>query len=163
MTTKPKDRSGALADPSTRVLAWIVGIVVLGIGAMFISSQLGVSWGSNGDRPTSASRPSVQASRPPVPVQASRPPVQHYAEGYVPTDQEIEEADQESREKVFGKRWSCFYDPTMNNNWHDDVRCTDGPNSYRPILLADRGFVTEEDMRAAGQDYENHLNSGVKP
>lgn len=163
MTTKPKDRSGAWADPSTRVLAWIVGIVVLGIGAMFISSQLGVSWGSNGDRPTSASRPSVQASRPPVPVQASRPPVQHYAEGYVPTDQEIEEADQESREKVFGKGWSCFYDPTMNENWHDDVRCTNGPKSYRPILLADRGFVTEEDMRAAGQDHENHLNSGVKP
>lgn len=161
MTTKPKDRSGALADPSIRVLAWIVGIVVLGIGAMFISSQLGVSWGSNGDRPTSASRPSVQASRPSV--QASRPPVQHYAEGYVPTDQEIEEAQQESWEKVFGKRWSCFYDPTMNNNWHDDVRCTNGAKSYRPILLADRGFVTEEDMRAAGQDYESYLNSGGTP
>ncbi|MFC9352879.1 hypothetical protein [Arthrobacter sp. NPDC057013] len=81
----------------------------------------------------------------------------------MPTDQEIEEAQQESWEKVFGKRWSCFYDPTMNENWHDDVRCTSGAKSYRPILLADWGFVTEEDMRAAGQDYENHLNSGVKP
>ncbi|MFF2244276.1 hypothetical protein ACFVTM_08875 [Arthrobacter sp. NPDC058130] len=161
MTTKPKDRSGALADPSIRVLAWCVGIVVLGMGAWLIFGQHGLSGASKVDRPTSASRPSVQASRPPV--QASRPPVKHYADGYVPTDQEIEEADEESREKIFGKRWSCFYDPTMNENWHDDVRCTNGPKSYRPILLADQGFVTEEDMRAAGQDHENYLNSGGMP
>ena len=98
---------------------------------------------SNGDRQT----------------RTSPRPVEYVKKDYKPTDQEIEAADEESREKIFGKRWSCYYEPTMNNNWHDDVRCTNGPKSYRPILLADRGFVTEEEMRAAGRDHEKHLHS----
>lgn len=147
MTTKPKDRSGAWADFGTGVFAWISGAAVLGFGAWLLFGQPDLAGASNGDRQT----------------RTSQRPVQYVDEDYKPTDQEIEEAVQESREKVFGKGWSCFYDPTMNENWHDDVRCTNGAKSYRPILLADRGFVTEEDMRAAGQDYENHLNSGGKP
>ena len=102
---------------------------------------------SNGDRQT----------------RTSQRPVPYVDRDYEPTDQEIEAAYEEAREKMLGKRWSCYYEPTMNENWHDDVRCTNGPKSYRPILLADWGFVTEEDMRAAGQDYENYLNSVGTP
>ena len=144
MTTKPKRRSGALTDFGTHVLAWIMGAVLLltGCGS---GAQAGAE--EQGERPTRASQPHFQ----------------YDDEDYEPTDQEIEEAVQSSWEKAFGQVWSCFYDPTMNNDWHDDVRCTDGANSHRPILLADWGFVTEEDMRAAGQEYESYLNAGGTP
>lgn len=80
---------------------------------------------------------------------------------YEPSDAEVEQANRESWERVTGQQWSCFYDPTMNNDWHDDVLCTDGPTSHRPVLLADWNFVTENDMRAAAQDHENYLNAGA--
>lgn len=53
--------------------------------------------------------------------------------------------------------WDCFYEPTMNEDWHDDVLCTNGLQSERPILLPGQ-FVTEDDMRAAGEEYEAMLN-----
>lgn len=54
--------------------------------------------------------------------------------------------------------WDCYYDPTMNNDWHDDVICRDGVDSLRPILLPESGFVTEDEMIAAGEAYEVELN-----
>ncbi|MFE7844571.1 hypothetical protein ACFUTX_05165 [Microbacterium sp. NPDC057407] len=57
------------------------------------------------------------------------------------------------------ERWSCYWDPTMNEDWHDDVLCTRGYEYDRPILLADWGFVTQDDMMAAAADYEAWLNS----
>lgn len=53
--------------------------------------------------------------------------------------------------------WDCVWDPTMNDNWHDDVICWRGAESVRPILL-DGQFVTEADMIAAGEAYEAQLN-----
>ena len=47
----------------------------------------------------------------------------------------------------------------MNENWHDDVYCTDGVDAIRPILLEGQ-FVTEADMIAAGEAYEAELNAG---
>lgn len=74
------------------------------------------------------------------------------SDSFEPTDEEIRDA--------LGTSWNCFYDPSMNNNWHDDVVCRNGVESYRPILLADLGFVTEEEMRAAAEAHEAELNSG---
>jgi hypothetical protein len=54
--------------------------------------------------------------------------------------------------------WDCSYEPSINDNWHDDVLCTNGIESFRPNLLPDSGFVTEEEMTAAGQAYEVELN-----
>lgn len=54
--------------------------------------------------------------------------------------------------------WSCSYEPTMNENWHDDVICRNGQESHRPSLLEGQ-FVTEDDMRSAAADYEAYLNS----
>jgi len=55
--------------------------------------------------------------------------------------------------------WSCDYIPTINNNWHDDVLCSRGPEQLRPILLPNQSFVTEAAMRAAAADYESKLNA----
>jgi hypothetical protein len=55
--------------------------------------------------------------------------------------------------------WSCFWDPTINDDWHDDVLCTRGPESIRPTLLPGQDFVTEEEMVAAGAEYAEALNA----
>jgi hypothetical protein len=54
--------------------------------------------------------------------------------------------------------WSCFWDPTMNDDWHDDVLCARGLETVRPTLLPDQSFVTEADMMAAAAEYEATLN-----
>jgi hypothetical protein len=87
-------------------------------------------------------------------------PVPYEDEG--PSDAEIAADQQQAWEEVTGQEWSCWYDPTMNENWHDDVICTDGPTSHRPTLLPGE-FVTESDMRAAAAEYEAYLNSGGAP
>jgi hypothetical protein len=46
----------------------------------------------------------------------------------------------------------------MNDDWHDDVLCTRGAETIRPVLLQDAPYVTEEDMRQAGRQYEASLN-----
>lgn len=53
--------------------------------------------------------------------------------------------------------WDCVYDPTMNDDWHDDIICWRGVESIRPILLEGQ-FVTEAGMIAAGEAYEAELN-----
>ena len=54
--------------------------------------------------------------------------------------------------------WTCDWSPTMNDDWHDDVLCTRGAETIRPVLRPDSAFVTEDDMRQAGREYEASLN-----
>ncbi|MHC2999563.1 hypothetical protein [Microbacterium sp. HJ5] len=74
-----------------------------------------------------------------------------------PTDNEILEPEPVDPGPVAGS-WSCYWDPTMNEDWHDDVACTDGVDYDRPILLADQSFVTQDDMMRAAASYEAQLN-----
>lgn len=67
--------------------------------------------------------------------------------------------EQEPSEATGQALWDCFYEPTINDNWHDDVLCTNGAESERPILLPGE-FVTQSDMEIAGAEYEATLNQG---
>src|SRR5699024_11933913 len=58
--------------------------------------------------------------------------------------------------------WTCYWDPTMNENWHDDVACSRGSETTRPILLPDWSFVTYDDMMRAAREYEAVLNGYVR-
>ncbi|GAA3871132.1 hypothetical protein GCM10022381_12810 [Leifsonia kafniensis] len=69
-----------------------------------------------------------------------------------PSETEIDEA--------MRAPWDCYYEPSFNEDWHDDVVCVDGVESFRPRLLPESGFVTEDEMRAAGEAYEVELNAG---
>ncbi len=40
--------------------------------------------------------------------------------------------------------WTCGWDVTLNDDWHDDVLCTNGVNQERPYLLPGDSFVTEQ-------------------
>lgn len=55
--------------------------------------------------------------------------------------------------------WSCYWDPTMNDNWHDDVLCQRGLDHDRPELLTNWDFVTYDDMMVEAANYEAWLNS----
>lgn len=59
--------------------------------------------------------------------------------------------------------WSCIWDPTRDDDWHNDVECFDGSIRFRPNLLTDIPKVNEQQMRDAGQEYENYLNAGGTP
>lgn len=54
--------------------------------------------------------------------------------------------------------WSCWYDPTMDYDWHNDVLCSDGVITERPYLLEDDSYVTEAEIRDAAASYEDVLN-----
>jgi hypothetical protein len=55
--------------------------------------------------------------------------------------------------------WSCGYSPTYNDDWHDDVLCTNGVDQERPYLLQGDSFVEEHEIMDAAARYEEMLNS----
>jgi len=69
------------------------------------------------------------------------------------------ETSDEQIDDAMRSPWDCYYDATMNDNWHDDVVCRNGVDWKRPTLLKYVDFVTEADMVAAGEAYEHKLNS----
>lgn len=59
--------------------------------------------------------------------------------------------------------WTCFYDPTFNDDWHDDVVCSNGTEQHRPYLRAWDSFVTEDEIMASALEYEDQLNADLAP
>lgn len=55
--------------------------------------------------------------------------------------------------------WVCSYDITFNDNYHDDVLCTDGVSTDRPYLLPDDSFITPDEIMREAARYEDYLNS----
>ncbi len=54
--------------------------------------------------------------------------------------------------------WTCVYSPTYNNDWHDDVTCSNGAESKRPYLREWDSFVTEPEIMESAREYEVQLN-----
>lgn len=100
-----------------------------------------------------------------LPVQDDEIPQPDYSPDYSEqvarqAEEEGRRAAQEMQAKDFeAMPWSCGWDPTMNENWHDDVLCVKGSERLRPELLPDWDFVTQEDMMAEAARYEAYLNS----
>lgn len=55
--------------------------------------------------------------------------------------------------------WECYWDPTMNDDWHDDYMCTNGTSYDRPNLIPDDSFVERSEIDEAADAYEATLNS----
>lgn len=56
------------------------------------------------------------------------------------------------------RSWTCSYVPTMNDDWHDDILCSDGISADRPYLLPDDSYVTESEIMDAAAAHEAYLN-----
>lgn len=54
--------------------------------------------------------------------------------------------------------WECIWDPTMNDDWHDDYICTNGTSYDRPYLIPDDSFVERWEIDEAAARYEAELN-----
>lgn len=67
--------------------------------------------------------------------------------------------DSDFSDTLVDSAWSCYYDPTYNDDWHDDVLCADGLDVQRPYLLEGDDFVTEDEIMAAASAYETELNA----
>ena len=55
-------------------------------------------------------------------------------------------------------RWNCGYSPTMDNDWHNDVLCTNGAVEDRPYLREWDSFITQDEIMASAAEYERQLN-----
>lgn len=56
--------------------------------------------------------------------------------------------------------WHCSYEPTMNDDWHDDVLCSNGGQFDRPYLREWDSFVTYDEIMESAREYESQLNAG---
>lgn len=56
--------------------------------------------------------------------------------------------------------WSCTYSPTYNDDWHDDVVCSNGNELERPYLRGWDNYVTEAEIMESAREYEAQLNGG---
>jgi hypothetical protein len=59
--------------------------------------------------------------------------------------------------------WTCSYQPTYNDDWHDDVACSNGTEQRRPYLRGWDSFVTEAEIMEAANEVEQQLNRGERP
>jgi hypothetical protein len=55
--------------------------------------------------------------------------------------------------------WHCAYSATINNDWHDDVLCSNGTETHRPYLRPEDSFVTGPEIMRSAREYERQLNS----
>ena len=56
--------------------------------------------------------------------------------------------------------WTCTYDVTYNDDWHDDVVCSNGSEAHRPSLREWDDFVTEAELMESAREYAAELNLG---
>ncbi|MBH0010193.1 hypothetical protein [Salinibacterium sp. SWN1162] len=84
-------------------------------------------------------------------------------DGYQPSPEPVQaegenSADQQPTESEARGGWLCIWDPTYNDDWHDDYVCSNGTSIDRPDLLPDDPFVESEELDAAAAAYEDSLN-----
>lgn len=58
-----------------------------------------------------------------------------------------------------GSDWSCFYQPTMNYDWHDDVVCSNTRDQQRPYLREWDDYITQVEIMESAREYERQLNN----
>ncbi|MEI2268132.1 hypothetical protein OHB93_02285 [Microbacterium sp. No. 7] len=88
-----------------------------------------------------------------------------YVEGdSAPSDAEIDfyirRSEDRVREDLGVGSWSCDLAPTLNDDWHDDVLCSNGSESHRPYLREWDTFVEEWELLESAEEYEAELNAG---
>lgn len=55
--------------------------------------------------------------------------------------------------------WSCEYAPTMDDDWHNDVLCSNGRDGHRPYLREWDSFVTYDEIMQSALEYDAALNT----
>ncbi|MGJ8722764.1 MAG: hypothetical protein ACSHW9_13075 [Salinibacterium amurskyense] len=66
--------------------------------------------------------------------------------------------DPQPAESEVSSGWRCVWDPTYNDDWHDDYVCSNGTAIDRPYLIPEDSFVESWEIEAAAAAYEDSLN-----
>lgn len=56
--------------------------------------------------------------------------------------------------------WTCDYEPTFDDDWHNDALCTNGTASVRPYLRADDDFVEKSELMESAAEWAREQASG---
>lgn len=56
-------------------------------------------------------------------------------------------------------QWSCVFDPTYDQNWHNDAWCNNGAEGHRPTLREWDSHVTEAELMESAAEYARTLNA----
>lgn len=96
-----------------------------------------------------------------------QPGYEGYVDEYVPEEPSqsdiehaIQESEQRARDELGLGSWSCTLSVTYNDDWHDDVVCSNGTESHRPYLREWDSFVEEWEILESAAEYEAQLNAG---
>lgn len=87
-------------------------------------------------------------------------PVEDYEPSQAEIDEAMRQSEQRFQEEYGSDLWSCTYDETWNEDWHDDVICTKGLESHRPYLREWDSFVEQWEIMESAAEYEAQLNAG---
>ena len=87
-------------------------------------------------------------------------PVEDYEPSQAEIDEAMRESDQRFQDEYGARAWSCSYDETWNDDWHDDVICSNGSEAHRPYLREWDAFVEYWEIMESAAEYEAELNSG---
>ncbi|HLT85117.1 MAG TPA: hypothetical protein VKZ83_12865 [Phototrophicaceae bacterium] len=55
--------------------------------------------------------------------------------------------------------WVCTYEPPPDDDWRDDVVCSDGAETHQPYLDEWNPVLTEDEVWEAVLEYEDYLNA----
>ncbi len=74
----------------------------------------------------------------------------------------IEEQDTLVEEQIAeaASQWKCSYAPSYDDDWHNDVACTNGVDVKVPYLREWDTFITEDEIMESAREYEDQLNAG---
>ncbi|NYE36597.1 hypothetical protein F4692_001730 [Nocardioides cavernae] len=56
--------------------------------------------------------------------------------------------------------WTCWWSPTMDDNWHNDALCSDGVRKVRPHLRPADSFITRAELMSSARAWARARNSG---
>lgn len=87
-------------------------------------------------------------------------PIEDYEPSPAEIDAAMRESEQRVREELSIGSWSCVYDETWNDDWHDDVVCSNGSEAHRPYLREWDSFVEYWEIMESAAEYEAQLNAG---
>ena len=56
--------------------------------------------------------------------------------------------------------WTCWWAPTMDNNWHNDALCSNGARQVRPYLRPADSYITRDELMASARAWARARNGG---
>ncbi len=56
--------------------------------------------------------------------------------------------------------WTCWWAPTMDDNWHNDALCSNGVRKVRHYLRPADSYITRDELMSSARAWARARNSG---